>query len=256
MGTQLAAAQAIGVRDINPEQFLYIYDLAALSEREDENLFPPDVLPNQGIRVVEEHWGVDSMIRFVLGAPPGPPLITPLLPEDVDSLRDSWLEAVKDDPGGYLVARGRLFVRQISVTRSAQAVYHPGIDQGILNPSGYEITFPGPNSAATDYLSAFTHDGREDGFLYVINGGLLYSVWIYLLIAAAACLVLLRSRSPTLLTVGALALSAVTLQVGLFIAAMGTQFRYEFPAVIAALLAGAVTVGYLLERRRKLPALD
>jgi hypothetical protein len=242
LGTQWAAARAIGVRDVSPEQYLFIYDIAALSDREGENLFPPDVLPDQSMTVIDEHWSVDNMLPFVLGPPPGPPLITPLLPEDVDSLRDGWLDAVRDDPGGYLLARGALLGRQVSVTGPSRNVYYPGIDRGVLNPREYSISFPDTYVVAADYLNLFS-DQEQDG-------GALYTVWAYLLLAGAAALVLMRRGRPlALVAIGVLALTAITLQAGLFFGATGAGYRLEFPAVIAAMLAGAVALRYALDRR-------
>jgi hypothetical protein len=251
IGTQALAAAAIGVRDVNPEQYLFIYDLAALSEREEENLFPPDVLPGADSEAIDTGWDVDSMVFLVFGDPP--PIPSPLPTEQMSSLRDAWVDEVTADPGGYLAVRGELFARQLALTREPRWVFTAGISE---NPFGYEIEFPWANQIALDYLSVFTH-GETGGLIFFPNGGMLYAVWAYLLIAAAAAAVLLRrGRSGALVAAGALGLSAITLQAGLFFGAMGTEYRFEFPAVVAALVAGAVAAGYLLERRRKTPAVD
>ena len=50
MGTQWVGNALLNVHDVNPEQYLLIYDLAALSERERENLFPPEAMRRRGWR--------------------------------------------------------------------------------------------------------------------------------------------------------------------------------------------------------------
>lgn len=237
MGTQLLAAKAIGVRDVNPEQYLYVYDLAAASEREHENLFPADVLPSQDLAVVEDNWRVDSMVFLVFGAPP--PIAAPLEPRAMASLRDAWWQELSSDPLGYLETRTQLFSHLISIADKPIAVFLPDIE---ANDFGFEIWFPAANDVAIDYLSAFTSD-YSDFFVNRFDGGPLHLVWIYLLIAAACVFVLLRrGRSPAEVTVGALALSAFTVQVGLYFGVMGTEYRFEFPAVAAALFALPVAI--------------
>jgi hypothetical protein len=251
MGTQLVGSAAIGVRDTNPEQHLFIYDLAGLSDRSGENLLPPDVLPRRDMEVIESGWGVDSSVFLTLE--PSPPISTPLGSEQMDSLRDAWLDEVAADPWGYLGVRGELFLHQLALTRDPRWVVTWGIAD---NPFGYEIALPGANDAALDYLSPFTHVELEGGFSPVTNGGLLYAAWAYLLVTAIAAVVLLRRGRPApILTVGTLALSAVTLQVGLFLGAMGTEYRFEFPAVVAALFAAPVAIAFALSRRRGAPTL-
>jgi hypothetical protein len=74
-------------------------------------------------------------------------------------------------------------------------------------------------------------------------------VWVYLLIAIAGCFVLLRrSRGPALLVVGGLALSALTIQIGFYLAARGTTYRFEHGPVVIALMAAAVMVKLAVDR--------
>lgn len=241
LATQLAGAIVVRSKDVDPEQYLYVYDLAALSARDGENLLPPEVASERGMAPIDSRFSVDSMVYLVHVYDP-PVVPAPLAPGPAAALRDEWLDQVTGDPGEYLAARAELFGRQLALTRSARYVLIPNV---LGNPYGYAVWFGGFNSAALDYLKPFTEPETEpeNPFFSLINGGPLYAVWVYLLVAAAAALVLLR-RQRTLpeRAVGALALAALTLQLGLFILAMGTEYRFEFPAVAAAMLAGAVAL--------------
>jgi hypothetical protein len=243
--TQLAGAKLAGAEDVDPEQYLYIYDLAALSEREGENLFPPDVARERGLEPIETGFRVDSMVDLVYFQPPFVP--TPLAPGPAASLREAWLDRATGDPPEYLAVRGELFGRQLALTRNARYVFIPEV---IENQYGYAIWFGGLNAAALDYLAAFTEPQAESIFFAPINGGPLHAVWAYLLVAAAAAGVLLRRGRPTEeVAVGALALAALLLQVGLFPLAMGTEYRFEFPAVAAAMLSAAVAAASAVRSR-------
>ena len=244
VAAQFLATRAIGARDVNPEQYLYIYDLAAASEREDENLFPPAVLPEGGLAAVESGWEVDSMVFLNFGDSPA--IASPLEPEPMRALRDAWWDELSSDPLGYLETRTRLFLHQLSIGTPPTTVLPPGIP---ANEWGYDIWFPAANDLALDYLSPFLNERREF-LVYELDGGPLYTVWLYLLIAAGAAVVLLRrGRAAVEIAVGALALSALTLQAGLFLGAMGTAYRFEFPAVAAALFAAPVAIAVLRRAR-------
>jgi len=90
----------------------------------------------------------------------------------------------------------------------------------------------------------------------VLDGGIVHRVWIYLLLALAAAVVLLRRRAPVVLRcVGALGLAALTYQIGLFFLAMGVQYRLENPSVVIGLLCAAVLLRLAaseVQRRRSL----
>lgn len=241
--TQVAGMTAIGARDVDPEQYLYIYDLAAVSAIEEENVFPADVMADRTMAPIDNGFSVDSMIFLVFLD--SAPIVTPLEAAQLRSMRDRWVDVVTSDFGRYLEARTELFGHQLALARSARVVFIPDVAE---NPYGYRIWAPAVNSAALDYLALFTVNEVED--YPVINGGVLYSVWIYLLIAGLAMLALLR-RGGALehLAVGALAAAAITTQTGLFVGAMGAEFRFEFPAVAAAMFAAPVAVAVVLRNR-------
>jgi hypothetical protein len=228
-GTQWVASAAVGARDMNIEQYTFIYDLAALSERERENLFPPDVMPERGMRAIDAYWNEDSMLGYVFGAEP--PIALPPLPEAAGvRLRERWLDSIAEHPLQYLDVRMDLALRQLAITRDAIWVYHPVIDP---NDLGYAIRFPDINRAAKDYIEAFADPDND--------GGWIFSFWAYQALALAAIVLLVRwSRGWALVTVGGLALAVLAYQVGLFFSAPVAQARYEFPVVVAGLVATAV----------------
>jgi hypothetical protein len=231
------AKPALGVRSVHPEQYTYIYDLAALSKREGRVLFSREVFPANNLALLEQGLVYDSVVPLV--RQPNPAIATPLPEEQVDQLRDDWRDAVLDTPLEYLDIRWERFMRQLAITEPPRLIYQPGI---IRNNLGYQIHFLTANKAARDYVEAFAD---ED-----LNGTVLHAPWLYLLIALGAAVILLRSRAPALKIVGLMALAAITYQVGLFFAATNIPVRYEEPARFMALLAAIVAGASVISRYR------
>ena len=159
------------------------------------------------MRTLDARYDPDAFI-YTLGYVPDAPLHFPLSASADSALRKAWREAILDHPLTYLDTRWDLWLRQLSIGRKAIWSYHPQIDP---NKYGYAIRFPAYNEGVKDYL---------DGFADPANNGrrLFYSVWLYVLIAFAAGLALLRwGRSPGLLAVAMLGLAALTYQSGIFL---------------------------------------
>jgi hypothetical protein len=244
---ELGATRLLHPRNVHPEAPLYIYDLAAISVREDQNLFPPDLMPQRGMRAIDRTYDVDSMLGFVF---PAPDTIGRAFPRAVgfpdigddaaSSLRHAWLDAVGDHPGTYLSGRWALWLRQLGVTRNGLSVYPPDVPP---DNAGHPFAFPRLYHAAIDYLEAFSHP--EPSFYGQAGGNVLYTVWVYLLAALAAAIVFLRrGRPPALVVVGGLGLSALTYEVGLFFVALGTRFRFEYPCVVIGMLCAAILLRF------------
>lgn len=221
------ATAPLDVADNAPQEQLYAYDLAALSIQDGENLFPRSIVDDQSMAPVQERWNVDTVGPFVFA--PTQLLQVPLPDDQSADLSSAWRDAITGDPVGYLEQRTTLFLRQLSITRDSVFIYHPQID---ANPFGFQIRFPDANAVATDYVEAFAETPSLDG-------GLIHAIWIYLLICFAATVVLLRrNRSWALLTLGAAAFGGgIAYQSGLFFGAMATQYRWEWPVTVCALLA-------------------
>lgn len=246
IATQIAAVGALGVRDVHPETTLFIYDLAAISQRERENLFPSDVVEQRGIGVVDRRYDVDAMHAFTFNFP-GAPIDYPFSDGDARSLRSAWSEAARGHRAAYLDSRWDLWLREIGVTRGIRNPYElPMPDNG-----GFPFRFQSLNSVALDYMRLFGSE-ESPGGVVVVNGGPIFSVWVYLLVAAAGSILLLRPSRPwPLLALGALALSAVTHQVGVFFAVMHNAYRFELPSVAVGMLIAAVLLRLAWERRER-----
>lgn len=252
VATQFGATKLLGLTNVHPETPLYIYDLAAISTRERENLFPSDLMPERGIGPIDRTYDPDSMLKFLF---PAEETISPRFSQAVgfpdvgdaaaSSLRRAWTDAVTDHPGTYAAARSALMLRQLGLTRAGVSVYSPNAaDNG-----GWPFQFPDLYDRAIDYLDAFTDPDPD--FYGHPGGGVLFRVWIYLLVAAAAAAIFLRrSRPPPLVVVGALALAALTYQFGYLFVALGTRFRYEFPSAVIGMLAAAILLHFAWGRWR------
>jgi hypothetical protein len=231
------AKPAFDVHSSHPEQWVYIYDLAVLSQREDQVLFSRSAFPANDLAVLEQRFSPDNVVPLVV--PPDPPIAQPLSEDAFHRLSEDWRDAVLDNPLEYLDVRWDLFMRQIAVTQPPTWIYHPVIDP---NSFGYQVRFPDANDAAKDYVEAFADDN--------LNGNLLHATWLYLLIALGTAVVLLRSREPALKIVGLMSVAALLYQVGLFLGATGVGLRLEDSARIMALLSAIVAGAYLVKRRR------
>jgi hypothetical protein len=113
---------------------------------------------------------------------------------------------------------------------------------------GFGFSFPSLNDAALGYMEIFGHQGSSSDS---IEGGPLFAVWVYLLVALAGAIVLLRRGRPwPLLAVGALAVSALTHQAGVFFSVMHNAYRFEFPCVVLGMLTAVVLVRLAYARWR------
>ena len=180
---------------------------------------------------------------LIFGPDAGIPVPRP--PDQVSELGEAWREAVVDHPRTYLGVRWDAWMHQLSIGAPPVFVFHPGIDS---NELGYEIAIPALNEVATDYLRLFV----SNEFL---DGGVVFTVWVYLLLCGVAAVILLpRPGAPRI--VGLLALSAWTYQAGLFFGTMATQYRFEYPVVVIGLLSTAVAVRVLVAERSPPPELS
>jgi Predicted membrane protein (DUF2142) len=238
MGTVFATATLMDLRDVNPETTVYVYDLAGISHRERENLFPPEIMRERGLAAVERSYDPDNWLAYAVGPTAS---IKPVLnSREARMMSESWRQAISDHPGAYLDTRLDMFLRQIGLTRKASVIYHPGIDG---NTFVYSIRFSGLNQTLRDYLDLFGDDDLE--------GGPVFRVWLYLLGAILALVLMFRYRRERLAVVG-LGLAAVPLlyQVGLFFLAMGVGYRLQFPAVALALIAMVYAAAVFWRTRR------
>ena len=245
-GEQLGIQKAIGVQNTHPGQAVYIYDLEMLSKQTGRNLFPPSIVANRGMTVIDANFSEDDVIPIIvngIGLSNGWPIEGARL----KALTHAWKTAVLHHPLDYLDERARLELREWSITARPYTVYQPNNFGD--NSLGIHVEDPSLDRVAIDYLNLFTDDG------YVYGGPLLYA-WIYLLLATVWGVMLVRqaSRNRQLGLIGWCALSAWGLQVGYLVGTAGSAYRYENLTIVAALVTTCVMVNQLYRRWRKRPA--
>jgi hypothetical protein len=238
MASQAGLSAAFGVTNAHPEQYTLLYDMASFAKRQNRDVLPRSVLPPKRFPTLIAEYNVDSADAFDYGGDPA--FHVPLTPRQYKDLRSSWGRQVLAKPIDYLAIRTRLFLRQIAITRSSNWVFHPQLD---ANTFGYRTKFPKLDKIGSDYAKAFAHPNMD--------GTLMQATWIYLLLAFAGAVVLLRRRFvPTLVVIGGLALTAFTLQIGFYFGAMGTGYRFEQSAVVVGLISLAVLAKLGVDRLR------
>lgn len=245
LGSQALVNGALNVRNTHELGTIFAYDLAALSRQDHRNLFPASVLPDRSMRLILADTTTDSIDALLFG-PQAPIPYAPLAPKTAAALQHAWAHQVRSDPLGYLRERFKLFLNEVSITQGSLMVYDPAIDPNTL---GYHTTFSWANNVANDYMQAFT--GPAD------DGGIVFSVWLYLLICAVGAGVFLRLRSTRRLLIGALCASVITYQLGLLFGVIDVGYRFELPVVVAGEITILFAIRLLWEtwrRRERAPA--
>jgi hypothetical protein len=238
MATQIAyKASLLDVAEAYPSAQLYMYDLGAMSRDDNANYFPKSITKDRSEGFAKTYTNDDSMVPLLAGE--NHPITYPVTKADAAALGKAWRDRITGDPLAYVSERLRLFFRQIALTRPALQTYHPWIDQ---NPFGYSTRWTGINGTASDYLDAFADDGY--------NGGIVYRVWLYLLVCIAGAVVFLRRWTWGAVILGGVGVAALTYQVGIFFGPMGTNYRFEFPTVVLGELMLAALIGLALTLRR------
>jgi hypothetical protein len=244
-GLVTALPRVMGAEDLQPEAFVYAYDLTGMSLRENEVLMGPEAFPSQDLDALRAAWhpiAIESVIT-----PMGNALVEVRddRPRAVEEVRDAWFREVRRRPAAYLAVRWDLFARIIGTSHPPTTVMHHGVD---TNGWGFEIENPEANDAFRDYVGYFStgEDFSEGGWLFRPV------VWIGVGLLAAAALVLppsIRAR-PGALECGLLAVGGVAFEAGYFFLAMSESFRYSYPMVVASLLAAVFFVATAADARR------
>jgi len=225
--SQSALNAVIGVRHAHPEQYIYDFDLAGMSIRENRDLFPRSILAASQLGALRHYFTLDDIVPELVA--PGAPLLrhATLSANQVAAERSAEINAVEHAPFTWFGLHWDEFLRQVSFTRDANVIIHPGIDG---NPFGLHTAFPGLDRRARGYVESFDQTNVPDP-----QGGIIFTVWIYLLIAIGGILSLRWWRDPRCLLVGTLALSSLAYQIGVFVS-MGVQYRLELPTVVTGLV--------------------
>ena len=237
--SQLALAAAVGVRDARPEQSLYVYDLAQLSDRTGQVLLPAEAFPAQDLELLRSRASSATIGPLIYGPAP---VKWPADEAVVDALEESWIDAIGAHPLEYAGARFELLLNELGLSGPVRWVYHPGIDP---NDQGFALANPDLDEKAVGYLSLFnaeTASGEN-------NGTIVHEVWLYLLICIVTAIAFLRRGTEAGLRVaGVLGLAIVLFQIGVLAMVMTAQFRFEFATVVAGSVLAVVLAARLLRR--------
>lgn len=219
-GAQSGLLWVIGTKSVHPAQNTMIYDLTTLSKREGTMLLPRQVDPGQSLSRVRQGTTVEGDERLIYSR--NAPIKWPLEGADYQALSHAWESAILHHPYDYVADRVRSGLQLLGVT-------HP--EFWLFQTSGPTTRprFPTLNAKAVSYLDA---SSLNDNNLY---GSVIYDAWIYVLILAAASLVLWRRTSAdrvlALLAVAVLAYTVVTI-----IAVPEMLYRYVYVDVVAGLV--------------------
>lgn len=240
LGSQAVMRRVFDVRVTHIEQSIYIYDLAAISVEEGEVLLDPEAFPAQDLAVLEASFNPASFEPMVFG--PNAIIPYPVSGDAVSELQEDWIDVVLSHPVSYLEERATVWLQQISLTEPSVWIVHPGVD---ANTWGYAAEFPAIDDAIQHYVRFFASNDQ-------LGGGVVHTVWIYLLVLVGG-LWYLRSASARRRSVGWMSLAALAYQASLFVGLMGTGYRLNVPCVVLALAVAFISVadGVQAVRRRR-----
>lgn len=244
LGAQRVHSSIVGVKKVQPDVPLYIYDLSAMSVRDHTDYFPASALTPAKARKLKQFFDPYEILH--LSVVPGSPLENKIYNERYrqtrrHDLHQAWLTQIRHHPLSYLAARSRIFLRETSVTGRTVVVYYP-VNYG----SDYPTEFIRANDVSRDYMGLF--HGRAE------TGGVVFTVWLYLLFALIVVPVLLIRRTFTAWCIAAPAGAALAHQIGIFIGLQGIAYRFEYPAVALIAVTATACIGVWLKHeveRRK-----
>jgi hypothetical protein len=240
----LVVPRLAGARDVQPEALLYTYDLVGMSLRTDDLLIGPEAFPSQALDTLRQRFSPQAVETVLLPSDQALVYVYDSHPEAIRELGSAWRDEVVAHPGDYIAVRWTLFSRIIGVSHTPTFVMHPGVD---TNPWGFALANPDANDALRDFVRIFS-PGDE----YFTRGSDLFRPVIYLVVAAAAAMFLLRRRrraAPGGLEVGLLAVGAIVFEATYLFLATGESFRYSYPTIVMAVLAGTFALASFATRR-------
>ena len=229
-GTQLVVERLTGTTSLHPEQATYVYDLTRISVDDGRVLFPKEVL-------VEHRHGdplsylnalpIGAYDQIVFG--PRAVVVSPVEGNRLSALRNAWATAILHHPWSYLSERADLALAQFAITEPSFWTFQ-------APPSyGYVPLAASLQNAGMDYLSAFSTGGN-------LHGDLLYTVWVYELIAAVSVPILVRRRRPGDLAAAALGAGCVLFSVAMVFTTPTLVYRYGFPIVVMGSVLAPVLI--------------
>ena len=228
-----------------PFQQVYLYDLAAMSVRNDAIKFPQYIRddPEFSPATVRSRYNERSVSDLIFPNVPNvgdkPPLKLSNDGTEVAELRTAWCDAIVEDPGAYLGHRSRVFGQLTGLGRSVTAPY---VAEGFeSSPTEFRGNANLGYSLFMNYFSLFRRPVPQTLFHRAV-------IWI------AICLMLgwvavKRKLAGDGQLVFVLSLSSLFFVVAYFPTAPSTEFRYLFwPAIATAV---ATIFGIYLWRSEK-----
>jgi hypothetical protein len=249
---------ATGVRGVHSERVTYVYDLASISVLTGRNQFPPALRRLPRSRVTPARFDAATLKRrfdyrnvvFVYPDNWAGEIAHAddlLAARENPILRDAWLQAIEEEPLAYAWTRLKLTLGQLGViARPGDAYFGNDFGPPIVDPAsnfGHPIEFSNGYRVASDYIAPFVGSGS------VIPLDL---PWIYLVLATALAVVVLRrlrvAWAIVLAMIGAVWLNLI----GLALTAMAVSARYTTIAIPVALILVCFVLALVFRRHSRL----
>jgi hypothetical protein len=217
-GSQSVVDRAIGTYNSESIGQLYLYDLANMSRIDRRDYIPKSIDPTGSVQWLDFHTNIESSLALITGT--AQPIKYPFTPKVESTLEHRWKHEILAHPFTYL--RERLHQLQYTLGLGVDQIwiYHPYVQ---ANPYGYTGAFQWADNIANDWMQLFTNSAN--------NGGILFEPWIFLLICCVAIGFELRRHSTLRLILAGIGVAALTYQIGLFLAQIGPNYRYQFPFI-------------------------
>jgi hypothetical protein len=212
------------------------FDLIGISACADEDDMP--LAMTHGVRVsgyqIRKNYDPRHLL-ISMAAKPGVPRLYEAPPEQIQA---AWLSAVQRHPDCYLAHRLAVFVEQVGLARDD--LFYPTHGTIDANPFGLSLAHPATSKAVRTYVDA--HAGDLWRRPIVLD-----------LLAVLGFVVAAARRGRVRLLDAALLGGAGAYVAALFVAGPAADARYIFPATTFCALLVVLSVGALLEPRRREP---
>ncbi len=243
-GVLIAQSLITDGRTSYPFQYVQLYDLAAISIRNNEPRFPQYVIdsPNFSMEDVRSNYTPTTVGRLVYTdqSRNGEAVLTVVeTPEKIEELRTVWRQQILADPVGYLTHRSTVFLELIGLGRSVALQYwDPALNR---NPPEFRIEKNPVNRSIMAYFSVFQRPVMQTFFFRGI-------LWIL-----ACCFLVYRAARSRLSGdwdfVLVLSISSLLYIFSYFFTAPAADFRYIYWPAIASTIAVIFGI-YLLKTER------
>jgi hypothetical protein len=226
---RLLTYQVIDAHRTHIDQALYIYDLAAVSERSGEYLFSPRTLPKAEFGSLVRAFDPDNVDSILWG----PDAFFDLGSSDTAALRSEWIDLLREHPLDYARARAHLFARMLAVPPAEPVwTYQPTSASRALASEAFGL----PNRAVDRYLREFSTSFLQRPFLYLVP------ILLFLVLAAPS--------SPKYRFVAAIALGALLSELSFFFLSTVVGTRYSWIMIVMGVVTAASSIQLLVARRQ------